>query len=88
MGNVVRRGDKVIVRSDTGRDFEVPTIKGINEADTWQNRDNAYVAMVQVPKHMESLECYACHSTWVPQYYGYKYVIDYTKQSADFLMLA
>lgn len=85
MGNVVRRGDKVIVHSDTGRDFEVPTIKGINEADTWQNRDNAYVAMVQVPKHMESLECYACHSTWVPQYYGYKYVIDYTKQSADFL---
>lgn len=53
MGNVVREGDKVIV-PDTGRDFEVPTIKGINEADTWQNRDNAHVAMVQVPKHMES----------------------------------
>lgn len=85
LGNVVRRGDKVIVYSDTGRDFEVPTIKGVNESNTWQNRDKAYVAMVQISKHMESLECYACHSTWVPQYYGYKYVIDYTKQSTDWL---
>jgi hypothetical protein len=36
-------------------------------------------------KHMEKMECYACHSTWMPQYYGYKYVIDYTKSSTDWL---
>lgn len=41
--------------------------------------------MVGIPKHMESLECYACHSTWAAQYYGYKYVIDYTQPSIDWL---
>ena len=41
--------------------------------------------MVSIAKHMEKLECYACHSTWVPQYYGYKYVMDFTKQSIDWL---
>ena len=85
LGNVIRRGNKVIVHSDTGRDFEVPTIKGIKEANSWKTKDKGYVAMVQIAKHMESLECYACHSTWVPQYYGYKYVLDYTKNSPDWL---
>lgn len=41
--------------------------------------------MVNVPQHMEKMECYACHSAWVPQYYGYKYVIDYSKESIDWL---
>ena len=37
---------------------------------------------------MEKLECYACHSTWAAQYYGYKYVIDYTQNSIDWLTSA
>ena len=41
--------------------------------------------MVSIDKHMEKLECYACHSTWAAQYYGYKYVIDYSKRSIDWL---
>ena len=41
--------------------------------------------MINVPQHMDKMECYACHSTWVPQYYGYKYVIDYSKESIDWL---
>ena len=85
LGNVVRRGDKVILHSDGGNDFEVPVLKTLSLQNKWKNPEKAKTAMVEIPKHMESLECYACHSTWAPQYYGYKYVIDYTKPSIDWL---
>ncbi len=85
LGNVVRRGDKIIVHSDGGHDFEVPVLKALTQHDKWQNPVKAKTAMVGIPKHMESLECYACHSTWAAQYYGYKYVIDYTQPSIDWL---
>lgn len=85
LGNVVRRGNKVIVHSDAGHDFEAPTLKELAETDGWQNAVKAKTAMVSIPKHMESLECYACHSTWAAQYYGYKYVLDYSKKSIDWL---
>lgn len=85
LGNVVRKGNKVIVHSDTGHDFEAPTLKELTENGQWKHPVKAQTAMVSIPKHMESLECYACHSTWAAQYYGYKYVIDYTKQSIDWL---
>ncbi|MDD3742639.1 MAG: hypothetical protein PHX54_03345 [Lentimicrobiaceae bacterium] len=84
-GNVVRKGNKVIVHSDGGRDFEAPTLKEIAKTDAWKNKEKAVTAMINVPGHLRNLECYACHSTWAPQYYGYKYVIDYTKQSIDWL---
>lgn len=85
LGNVVRRGNKVIVHSDSGHDFEAPTLKELAETNGWKNAVKAKTAMVSIPKHMESLECYACHSTWAAQYYGYKYVIDYTQKSIDWL---
>ena len=85
LGNVVRRGNKVIVHSDSGHDFEVPVLKQIHEDDAWKNEDKAKTAMVRVAKHMEKLECYACHSTWVPQYYGYKYTMDFSQKSIDWL---
>lgn len=85
LGNVVRRGNKVIVHSDAGHDFEVPVLKTLTANNDWQNPKEANVAMVNIEKHMESLECYACHSTWAPQYYGYKTVMDYTEKSVDWL---
>lgn len=85
LGNVVRRENKVIVHSDGGHDFEVPLLKELTKNNAWQNPVKAKTAMVGIPKHMESLECYACHSTWAAQYYGYKYVIDYTQPSIDWL---
>ncbi len=84
-GNVVRKGHKVIVHSDTGHDFEAPTLKELTNTGGWKNPVKAKAAMVSIPKHMESLECYACHATWAAQYYGYKYVIDYSKKSIDWL---
>ena len=88
LGNVVRKGNKVIVHSDGGHDFEVPVLKNLAQADQWKNPEKAKTAMVGIKKHMESLECYACHSTWAPQYYGYKYVIDFSQKSIDWLKSA
>jgi CDGSH-type Zn-finger protein len=76
-GNVVREGDKVIVHSDSGLDFEVPTLKSINLSDKWQNRDAAYAAKIQTPEHLQKIECYGCHSSWAPQCYGCHVNVDF-----------
>ena len=75
-GNVVKAGDKVILHSATGNDFEVPVLKTINENDTWKSLD-AKVAMHDVNAHAEGMECYACHSSWVPQCYGCHVQVNY-----------
>jgi len=77
-GNVVREGDKVIVHSASGLDFEVPTLKSINLANKWQNPKAAIAAKVRNEKHLEKLECYTCHSTWAPQCYGCHVKVDFS----------
>lgn len=84
-GNIVRRGNKVIVHSDSGHDFEVPLLKTLTQNKAFKHNDKAFTAMVGIDAHMQKLECYACHSTWVPQYYGYKFVMDYSQKSIDWL---
>ena len=68
-GNLVRRGEAVILHSATGTDFQVPLLKQIALDGTWRSED-AEVAMGRVGAHVERLECYACHASWVPQCYG------------------
>lgn len=75
-GNVVSDGGRVILHSATGNDFQVPLLKTIADTNTWKS-DNAVVAMASVEKHAESLECYACHASWVPQCYGCHVKVDY-----------
>jgi hypothetical protein len=75
-GNVVKDGDKVVMHSATGNDFEVPLLKKLADTDTWKSPD-AMVAMSNVVKHQESLECYACHASWVPQCYGCHVQVNY-----------
>ncbi len=77
-GNVVKDGEKVIMHSATGNDFEVPLLKGLAKNDAWKSPD-AMVAMSKVKKHNESLECYACHASWVPQCYGCHVQMNYGK---------
>lgn len=85
MGNVVKDGKDVIVHSASGLDFKVPVLKQLNLDNSWTHPEKARVAMVGVSKHMEKLDCYACHSTWAPQYYGSYYVLDYRKQMQDWV---
>lgn len=77
-GNVVKDGDKVIMHSATGNDFQVPILKQLAVTDIWKSPD-AMVAMSKVAKHNESLECYACHASWVPQCYGCHVQVNYDK---------
>jgi len=77
MGNVIRRGDKVIVHSATGNDFEVPALKGLAVNKKWKNPD-AQVAMMAVSGHLEKMECYTCHASWAPQCYGCHVKVDYS----------
>jgi hypothetical protein len=81
-GNVVKKGDKVILHSAAGTDFEVPVLKNIKRDQSWRNL-NSQVAMENVEKHMESMECYACHADWAPQCYGCHITVDYSKGKTD-----
>ncbi len=77
-GNVVKDGKKVIMHSATGVDFEVPLLKQLKIDNNWKSPD-AMVAMNAVKKHNDSLECYACHASWVPQCYGCHVQVNYGK---------
>ncbi|WP_148300698.1 hypothetical protein [Shewanella marina] len=88
LGNVVKSGDKVIVHSASGSDFAVPVLKQLEQDNTWSNPAKARPAMVGVDAHMEKLECYSCHATWAAQYYGYKYLTDFRKDSIDWIASA
>jgi cytochrome c553 len=87
LGNVVRVGDRVIVHSASGLDFEVPTLNSLRIKNKWQNPGAAIASMMKVEKHMETLECYACHSSWAPQCYGCHVKVDYSdkKSSLDWI---
>lgn len=81
-GNVVKRGDKVIMHSASGLDFEVPVLKQLKIENGWKDL-NAQVAMEAVGQHMESMECYACHADWAPQCYGCHITVDYSEGKTD-----
>jgi CDGSH-type Zn-finger protein len=86
-GNVVREGDKVVVHSAGGLDFEVPTLKSINIQNKWQNKKAAIAAKITIPKHLQKIECYGCHSAWAPQCYGCHVKVDFSgeKRATDWV---
>ncbi|MFQ5766239.1 MAG: hypothetical protein ACE5GT_15060, partial [Rhodospirillales bacterium] len=81
-GNVVKNGNRVILHSASGLDFEIPVLNRLRLTDGWKSK-NAVVAMTSVGKHMERLECYACHADWAPQCYGCHITVDYSKGKTD-----
>ncbi len=81
-GNVVKNGVEVIMHSASGLDFKVPLLKQIATDGTWKS-PNAMVAMGRVDRHMENLECYACHADWAPQCYGCHVTVDYSEGKTD-----
>jgi len=78
LGNVVKDGEKVILHSANGLDFQVPLLKQLALDNGWKSPD-AMVAMSKVTKHQESMECYTCHASWVPQCYGCHVQVNYSK---------
>lgn len=82
-GNVVRKGNKVIIHSASGLDFNIPVLKKINKEDSWINPKEATTAMVNIGSHLQKMECYACHSTWAPQCYGCHVKVDYSQNQSN-----
>lgn len=83
--DVVRRGNLVIVHTAGGKDLELRPLKLL--LDESKLGVEAKVAMCQVDKHLDKMECYACHATWAPQCYGCHVKVDYSegKQSFDWV---
>ncbi len=70
--NVTRDGDTVVVRGASGKTWRLVPLKA-RELPV-----DARVAMRQVGVHVQRMECYACHSAWVPQCYGCHVKVDYS----------
>jgi len=81
-GNVVRIGNKVTLHSASGLDFDVPVLRQLHLTNAWRSK-SAAVAKVSIAKHMESMECYACHADWAPQCYGCHVTVDYSEGKTD-----
>ncbi len=75
-GNVVRHGEVVHVHLASGAVHELTPLKGLLQQNRLSRK--ARVAMVDVGRHMERMECYACHATWAPQCYGCHVKVDYS----------
>ena len=76
LGNVVKRGSEVWLHSATGLDFRVPVLKEIDKNASYKST-MAKVAMGNIAKHQETMECYACHADWAPQCYGCHVTVNY-----------
>jgi hypothetical protein len=87
LGNVVREGEKVIVHSASGLDFEVPALNALRLKNKWKNPGAVSAAKLKAEKHLQKLECYSCHSAWAPQCYGCHVTVDYSggKTSTDWI---
>ncbi len=83
-GNVIKRGNDVIVHLANGKDLKVPVLK--NLAPNFNAK--ARVAMVDVASHMKKMECYSCHATWAPQCYGCHVKVDMRDKKTDWLASA
>ena len=79
---VVRRGDRVIVHTAGGKDLELKPLK--TYVAQGASGTAARVAMHAIPLHIDTMECYACHATWIPQCYGCHVKIDYSEGKRAF----
>jgi hypothetical protein len=74
-----KNGKIVLTRKMDDKEVVVPQISEVNYSS------EGHTAMVNIPSHMEKLECYACHATWAPQCYGCHAKQDISKSNGDWL---
>jgi len=79
---VVREGDAVVVHTAGGKALRLDPLKRKVSLGTLSLAGR--VAMQQVDRHIETMECYACHSSWAPQCYGCHVKVDYSNGSRSF----
>ena len=79
---VVRVGDRVMVHTAGGKDLWLEPLKKLTLED--KLTDAGKTAMVHIGKHIDTMECYTCHTQWAPQCYGCHVKIDYSKGHQSF----
>ncbi|MHC4177035.1 MAG: multiheme c-type cytochrome, partial [Planctomycetota bacterium] len=77
--NVVRRGEKVIVHTAGGKNLTLKPLKLIRLEEKFSLA--GLVAMNEIRPHVDKMECYTCHASWVPQCYGCHVKIDYSQDN-------
>ena len=82
MPGAVRRGSEVIVHTAGGKDLALSPLKRLFKAGRLSTE--AMTAMCTVDKHMDRMECYACHDTWAPQCYGCHVKVDFSDGKTGF----
>ncbi len=82
MPEVVRRGNQVVVHSASGRDLILSPLKLLHEHGSLN--EMAETAMVRTARHIDKMECYACHASWAPQCYGCHVKVDYSQHAKSF----
>ncbi|MHC4595576.1 MAG: multiheme c-type cytochrome [Planctomycetota bacterium] len=82
LGNVVRKGNLVLVHTAAGKNIELKPLKLLRDEE--QLKTEAKVAMDNVKPHLNKIECYSCHSTWAPQCYGCHVKVDYSDRKRSF----
>lgn len=83
LNNVKREGDVVtLTRKLDGEKLTIPQIS----FDLVKGNPKAKTAMMDIPEHLQKLECYACHARWAPQCYGCHAKQDVSKPSGDWLV--
>jgi len=79
MANLERRNNEVVLTGKLdGKLHPVPQLKAMADRHTLPHA-------MQIPGHMQKLECYACHARWAPQCYGCHTRMDMRKRGFDWV---
>ena len=83
--NWFREGGKAYTFSRyTGKKHEAPLLKDIKLNDSFKTRQGK-VAMSTIHRHIEKMECYACHAVWAPQCFGCHMQYDRRVKGTDWI---
>jgi hypothetical protein len=75
----VKKGNVIIMHLASGKDIELKPLKLLKKNKELSK--NALVAMDVIDSHTKNMECYTCHATWAPQFYGGNIKVDYSAKS-------
>lgn len=78
--HTAKKGNRVILHLANGKDLELKPLKSLKKEK--QLSKEALVAMDGIDAHRSKMECYSCHTLWVPQKYGSHLEVDYQGASA------
>ena len=83
--NWLREGTRAyLVSYYTERKHEIPLLKNVALPDTFKTQQGK-VAMATISRHIETMECFSCHSSWAPQCYGCHMQYDRRVKGTDWI---